>query len=136
MKNPADIAIMFVSGLALLATMTVAQAQTLSDPTRPPASIEKSVDGSEAKAETGLQSIIRRAGAKPAAIINGEYVVLGGSVGDAKLVRIGEDFVTLKSATGRETLRLIPGVEKTQASSTETGEKTAAGKAARIEVKK
>ena len=38
--------------------------------------------------------------------------MLGGRVGDARLVKIGEDSVTLKTATGRETLTLTTGVEK------------------------
>ncbi|MBI4985573.1 MAG: hypothetical protein HZC24_09590 [Rhodocyclales bacterium] len=135
----ADTAVMIACGLALLAAMTVAQAQALADPTKPPASIEKPVaaEAAEAKpAPAGLQSVILRAGGKPAAIINGEYVVLGGRLGEARLVKISEDSVTLKSAAGRETLRLMPGVEKTPVAPARTGEKKAAGKAAGKEAKK
>ena len=41
--------------------------------------------------------------------------MLGGRVGDATVIRISEDSVTLKSSTGKETLELIPGVKKTPA---------------------
>ncbi|OHC69151.1 MAG: hypothetical protein A2045_08610 [Rhodocyclales bacterium GWA2_65_20] len=114
MSTRGDTAVMIVCGLALLAAMTVAQAQALADPTRPPALVADPAGGPGATAApAGLQSIIRRDGAKPAALINGEYVTLGGRVGDATVVKIGEDSVTLKSATGLETLKLMPDAEKT-----------------------
>jgi MSHA biogenesis protein MshK len=113
MRNLGDMAVAIMCGLALLADATVARAQAMADPTRPPASLTEGAAMPEGEAsQTGLQTIIRRAGAKPAAVINGEYVVLGGRVGDARLVKVGEDSVTLKSAAGLETLMLIPGVEK------------------------
>lgn len=113
MLNTGDTAVMIACGLALVAAMTVAQAQALSDPTRPPAMIESPAVGAVGEnTSAGLQSIIRSNCGKPGAIINGEFVILGGRVGDARLMKIGEDFVVLKSPAGRETLKLIPGVEK------------------------
>lgn len=100
----------FAAGILLTAAV---QAETLTDPTRPPAVLGSTT---EAAAEgPTLQSIIRSNRGKPAAIINGEYVVLGGKVGDARLIRIGEDSVTLRTGTGTETLRLVAGVEKVPA---------------------
>jgi MSHA biogenesis protein MshK len=95
---------------ALTILSAAAQAQSLTDPTRPPASL----GSTETAAESGwtLQSIIRSNRGKPAAIVNGEYVLLGGKVGDARLIKIGEDYVTLKTETGTETLMLVAGVEK------------------------
>jgi len=125
MMNAADTAVIVVCGLALVAAMTVAQAQVLPDPTRPPA-FENTVPAAAgaAPAATGLQSIIRSNCGKPAAIINGAYVALGGRVGDARVVAIGEDFVTLKGPSGKETLKLMPGVEKTPvAGGTDAAEK-------------
>ena len=142
MTNRGDTAVTIVCGLALLAAMTVAQAQVLADPTRPPAvavnpAVEAGVPGAAAP-PAGLQSIIRREGAKPAALINGEYVTLGGRVGDATVVKIGDDSVTLKGPTGLETLKLMPGVEKTPAAATEnkSGDHKAGKKNAGEEVKK
>lgn len=114
MLNTGDTAVMIVCGLALVAAMTVAQAQALSDPTRPPALLEgpAASEAGEHAPAAGLQSIIRSNCGKPGAIINGEFVTLGGRLGDARLMKVGEDFVTLKSPSGRETLKLIPGVEK------------------------
>lgn len=133
MKANADTAVAVVCGLALLAAMTVAQAQGLADPTRPPPSIEKppAADAKapgEAAPPPGLQTVILRAGAKPAAIVNGEYVALGGKVGEARVVAIAEDSVTLKSATGKETLKLTPGIEKQPATKAETAPVKASGK--------
>jgi MSHA biogenesis protein MshK len=102
-------------GLLLMALLS-AQAESLPDPTRPPAALDATSPAAGQQAPAGgLQSIIRSNQGKPAAIINGEYVVLGGLVGDARLVAIGEDTVTLRSTTGTETLRLMPGIEKTLA---------------------
>lgn len=114
MKICGDTVVTIACGLALLAAMAVARAQALADPTRPPAALGNPATGvGENPAATGLHTIIRSNCGKPAAIINGEYVMLGGHVGDARVVKIDEDSVTLKSATGRETLKLMPGVEIT-----------------------
>lgn len=91
-------------------------AQGLPDPTRPPAIVLDAASAGTnqpaAPAPSGLQSIVRRQGGKSAAVINGAYVELGGRVGDATLERVGEDSVDLRSASGRETLYLTPGVGK------------------------
>lgn len=90
--------------------VSAAVAQGLSDPTRPPAVIAAQVpDGA---AQSGLQTVIRRAGAKPAAIISGQYVELGGMVGESRLVRIGEDRIELRGPAGTEIMFLTPAVEK------------------------
>ncbi|MBS3935613.1 MAG: hypothetical protein KGZ43_05520 [Sulfuritalea sp.] len=101
-----------ILALALLAPVCVL-AQSV-DPTRPALDVgSAAVPGLAAPgAAGGLQSIIQRRGAKPAALIDGQVVELGGRVGAARLVRIGEDFVVLRGAQGSETLRLTPGVEK------------------------
>ena len=99
----------------LLGTVSSAFAQGLADPTRPAtaaAGPAAEAEAGQGAAANGLQTIIRRAGAKPAAVINGEYVVLGGRVGDAKLVKVGEDSVVLQGPTGKEEMRLLPGIEK------------------------
>ena len=83
---------------------------TGADPTRPPPSLLAPVDDAPAQA-SGLQTIIRRAGAKPVAIINGEHVVLGGKVGDARLVSLGETEAVLQGPNGKEVLRMTPGVD-------------------------
>ena len=97
----------------LLFASGVLQAQ-VADPTRP--AIDTGSPGvaaaSAVNAAAGLQSIIQRKNGKPAALINGTVVELGGKVGEARLVRIGDDFVELRGAMGREVLRLTPEVEK------------------------
>ena len=99
-----------------------ALAQSLPDPTRPPVAFDASVSAPAAAvaAAPSLRSIIRRQGARSAAVINGVYVEIGGKVGEATLERVGEDSVDLRSATGRETLYLTPGVGK-QVAPTEAG---------------
>jgi MSHA biogenesis protein MshK len=98
--------------MALLGVLSgVAGAQGLPDPTRPPVLVEGE-PAATTNAPSGLQSIVRRAQGKSAAVINGKYVELGGKVGDATLTRIDEDSVELRSASGRETMYLTPGVGK------------------------
>jgi hypothetical protein len=99
--------------LLLGALPGVAGAQGLPDPTRPPAIVETAP--AAASAPSGLQSIIRREKGRSAAVINGVYVEQGGKIGDATLTRIGEDFVELRSASGRETMYLTPGIGKKKA---------------------
>ena len=98
------------------------------DPTRPPSGIAEmpaTVATKEAQPSAGLQQIIRRAGAKPAAVINGQRVELGGRVGDARLAEVSEDFVVLHGASGRETLYLTPGIGKKTAKAASHGKEKA-----------
>lgn len=89
------------------------QAQ-VADPTRPAIDTTNTAGTamSTGSASAGLQSIIQRKNGKPAALINGTVVELGGKVGEARLVKIGEDSVELRGALGKEVLRLTPDVEK------------------------
>ncbi len=90
----------------------------LADPTRPPAQATAPTGDAAGAAAvpvaTGLQSIIlsRHGKGRPAAVINGEVVQLGGKLGEARLVKVEEDHVVLLSGEGRETLRLMPAAEK------------------------
>ena len=88
-----------------------AQAATLSDPTRPPSM--KADAAGESAAPTGprLQSVLISP-ARRIAVISGKAVTLGDKYGDATIDSITEGAVLLRYADRRETLRLIPGVEK------------------------
>ena len=86
-------------------------AQTLTDPTRPPAEISSSgVVQTVPQKDSGLQTIIISP-TRRAAIINGRTVELGAKLGDARLVGISESVAVLESAQGRQVLALFPGVE-------------------------
>lgn len=109
-----------------------AEESSLPDPTRPPPDVASSAaptgaagpagasgatatasgDAVAQAAASGLTSIFLRKGARPAAIINGQYVELGGKVGERKVVRITEGEVALAGTEGQEILRLTPGIEK------------------------
>jgi len=96
-----------------LAPVGAAQAQ-LADPTRPSgAPVAAAIATPGATAPAGLQSVILRKKGRPAALINGEVVELGGTVGEMKLVTVREDSVVLQGPEGTETLRLMPAAEKT-----------------------
>ncbi|MDP2752065.1 MAG: hypothetical protein Q8O31_05620 [Rhodocyclaceae bacterium] len=103
--------------LFLMLTPAVwAAEKVLPDPTKPPAGLsakeEKTDESSKEPVASGLTSILLKKGAKPAVIIDGEYVELGGLAGERKVIGIGEDHVILKNADEKEVLRLIPSVEK------------------------
>lgn len=103
--------------LLLAALPGMAQGQGI-DPTRPAVGATTGIQpGGEADiegaaADAGLQSVILRKSGKPAALINGTVVELGGRVGESRLVKVGEDHVVLRGPQGDETLRLMPAVEK------------------------
>lgn len=102
-----------ILALSSCCACALAQAQS-ADPTRPPfePNAAAAAGATAPEAVSGLQSIIRRKAGKPAALINGSLVELGGKVGEARLIRIGEDFVVLRGPQGVETLHLTPGIEK------------------------
>lgn len=86
-----------------------AGAQALSDPTRPPGA---SMDQGAAEVSAPmLRSILISRGRK-LAVIGNDVVRLGGQVGDATLVKIGESEVTLRKGEELVTLKMYPDVEK------------------------
>lgn len=107
---------LLLSTLSLLSGAALALAQAPVDPTRPPSSLEAVLAGEavtpNAPISSGLTSILRRAGGKPAAVIDGQLVELGGRVREAQLIRIDEDSVSLRGSDGEEVLMLTPGIEK------------------------
>jgi hypothetical protein len=101
-------------------------AQALADPTRPPLDLlTAAVPG--AAPRTPLQSILLSS-ARKGAIINGQYIPLGGAYGKARLVRITATEVTLKSDQGLEVLQLYSPMEKTSAASGPKGNPKKAAK--------
>lgn len=96
--------------VALLLLAALPAAAQLADPTQPPTAAGLTADAPARSVV--LQSVILRQGGKPAALISGVVVELGGQVGEAKLVKIQEDAVVLRGPQGDETLRLIPDAEK------------------------
>jgi len=98
---------------AITMVMASAQAQALTDPTRPP-SASSALSASQAAEETAgtqLQSILMSSGRK-VAVINGTMVPLGGMVGEARVIRITETQVVLKRGEETEVLKMYPGIEK------------------------
>jgi hypothetical protein len=108
----------FVS-LCLLAAVS-AGAQTtnpalLPDPTRPPPGLQAADSQAPAAPEAlVLQSVLLGPGRLPAAVISGQLVALGGSVGDARLARITAHSVLLQGSQGTTTLTLVPEGQKTR----------------------
>ena len=102
-----------VAAAAALLLSTGGSAQMLTDPTRPPLEL-MSATRAGAAPRTPLQSILLSS-ARKGAIINGQFVPLGGAYGKAKLVKITATEVTLKSDQGLEVLQLYPPIEKNSA---------------------
>lgn len=119
----------------MLAGLTVfggnaALAQPLPDPTRPPNSVlsgtgAADVAGSEGQLVTGpvLQSVIIRPGSKPAALIGGEWVKLGGLYAGARVIKVTDSAVELRGPNGKETLYMNPVATKVPAANTKPGAK-------------
>jgi MSHA biogenesis protein MshK len=84
-------------------------AGTLPDPTRPPSALLSApVAASAPQGAPRLQSVLLGNGRTPAAVINGELVLLGGRVGESRLVRLTERSAVLRGPQGDTTLALIP----------------------------
>ena len=85
------------------------------DPTRPPGAIDSPAAGAVAEdgSSTGprLESVLI-APDRRIAVISGQQVRLGGKVGEGKVVRITESEVVISSASGSETLKLLPDAVK------------------------
>ena len=94
-----------------LAGIAAAQSAPLADPTRPPGAGGDS--GAEAVAPAGarLQSVLISP-TRRVAVIDGRAVALGGRIGDATLETVTESAAVLRYAGRRETLWLMPGVDK------------------------
>lgn len=90
-----------------------ANAQALNDPMKPPAFSAPVATTTEAPAKAArvLQSIVIGSHRRYA-IIDGQHVDLNGTLGDAKLVRIVENAVTLRDSSGDTVLTLYPEVKQ------------------------
>jgi MSHA biogenesis protein MshK len=98
-----------VAGVLMLAlACEPVQAQDVTDPTRPPAAA--AATDAEGKG-SGLQSVFISSDRR-AAVIGGQLVELGHKYGDATLVRVSENEVTLARGRDTQVLRLFPGIEK------------------------
>jgi MSHA biogenesis protein MshK len=100
-----------LSTLLLLSTFSFASAQSLRDPTRPPASLGQAEHPEAGAAGPVLQSVLVSPERK-IAIISGQTVKLGGKFGDAKVIRITESEVVLSNGSHVQTLKLFPALEK------------------------
>lgn len=108
------------------------QAESLPDPTRPPAGMDAMVP---VVAPSGpMLQLIRTIDGKRMAIISGQTVKVGGKVGDAIVTHIDEDRVVLRGTEGVQTLKLFPEVEKSPAASGQIDSKPQA-KAPRVKRK-
>lgn len=105
-------------GFCSVFAATVAYAQGLPDPTRPPASLHAEQTDQEGKSATAgapeLQSVIVGPNRK-IAVINGQTLKIGDKYGDARVVAISEAEVVLKNGDVSRTLKLYPAVEKKSA---------------------
>lgn len=101
LRRQAAAALLFLAAAPLFA-------QTLPDPTRPPAWENAGAAGEGAPV---LQSVMISP-KRRAALISGQVVELGGRFGDARLVAVNENGVVLRSDAGSEELKLFPAVQK------------------------
>ena len=96
------------AAVAITLCAGTAQAQSLSDPMRPPQFT--AAEAATAKAGPVLQSVIISK-TRRYAIISGERIAIGGAYGDAKLVRIADNEVTLRDGAGDTVLKLVPEIK-------------------------
>ncbi|MFZ2853524.1 MAG: hypothetical protein WAZ34_05355 [Rhodocyclaceae bacterium] len=111
---------MMRAGFALLlccaAASVMAEASSLPDPTRrpgPSASTEPASGEAAEPAGPVLQTVIVPRKGKPRALISGQLVMLGGNIGERRLISLSEKGAILEGPGGIERLSLTPGIEKT-----------------------
>ena len=97
-------------GFLLSTVPAIASAETLVDPTRPPALIATEQPGS-VPAGPMLQSVLISPKRKEA-IIAGKTVRVGDKFGEARVIKISENEVVLRNGSEMQTLKLFPDVEK------------------------
>jgi MSHA biogenesis protein MshK len=110
-RNPEHAAVAWALGVVLALMSAVALAQALNDPMRPPAAYVEAESGGGEAGGPVLQSVMISPTRK-AAIISGEMVKLGGKFGNAKLVKVSESEVVLRTGDETQVLKMYPGVEK------------------------
>ncbi len=98
-----------VSLLGLLLLCAGAHAQTVVDPTRPPAGLAK--DQGETYAGPVLQSILISS-TRRIAIISGKTVKMGDKFGEAQVISISENEVVLRTGKDKQVLKLYPSLYK------------------------
>jgi MSHA biogenesis protein MshK len=101
-------------GAALLAGVWAGAApvgaQGIADPTRPPAALSPAQTGDAGEPALPVLHSIKISPTERSAIIGSETVRQGGRFGDARVIKITENEVVLRSAAGTEILRLYPDV--------------------------
>ncbi|MDD4960109.1 MAG: hypothetical protein PHS51_12210 [Gallionella sp.] len=102
-----------ITGLMCMLLNIAARAETLIDPTRPPAQINSIATPIASQVvgppPSGLQSILISK-TRRAAIIDGKTIALGQLYGESRLVEVSESSVVLMDSHGRHVLRLFPEV--------------------------
>ncbi len=93
------------------AGVAAAQTAPLADPTRPPGAGTESAAGKAAPVAARLQSVLISP-TRRIAVIDGKAVALGGRIASATLESVTENAAVLRYADRRETLRLMPGVDR------------------------
>ena len=88
-----------------------APAGVLTDPTRPPSFAAGAADGEKSEQTRVVQSVLIAPG-RTMAVIDGETVRVGSSLGGAKVVKIDETGVILSNNGRLEVLKLFPDAEK------------------------
>jgi MSHA biogenesis protein MshK len=94
-----------------VAGLAAAQSAPLADPTRPPGAGAESGAEAATTAAARLQSVLISP-TRRVAVIDGKAVALGGRIGAATLETVTESAAVLRYADRRETLWLMPGVDK------------------------
>jgi MSHA biogenesis protein MshK len=103
------LALLLTAGLSL--ALHAAQAQSLSDPTRPPnVSATAPADGApRAAAAQRLESILISPNRR-VAVIDGRTVTEGSRIDEGTVVQIAETYVTLRKDAELKKLELYPGI--------------------------
>jgi MSHA biogenesis protein MshK len=102
---------LLAAALGMIAATAATAGESLPDPTRPPIDLQGGVVDAGAAAGPRIR-MIRISPTRRSAIVDGQEVMVGSRVGDARVVKITEDAVVLRGPAGTETLKLFANVDK------------------------
>lgn len=115
-KNPLRLLLSVSCGMFLLMIEQDVQAESLKDPTQPPASLSSEITNENAQATGPVLQSVMLGSQYRAAIINGQKVMLGGKYENATLIKINEREAVLRNSDmTMQTLAMdYAGVKKTK----------------------
>ena len=101
--------------LGMLLAASAANGAPFADPMRPPTVMDHVPSSTGSSTEGPRLESVLIAPDRRIAVVNGQQVVVGAKIAGGEVVRITESEVVIRDAGSEQTLKLMPGLERTPA---------------------